>query len=41
MSRKRKVKAVEMLVVVIVVVIIVMAIWGAMELLFAAVGAYQ
>ena len=35
MSRKRKVKAVEMLVVVIVVVIIVMAIWGAMELLFA------
>ncbi len=41
MSRKRKVKAVEMLVVVIVVVIIVMAIWGAMELLFAVVGAYQ
>ena len=39
MSRKRKVKAVEMLVVVIVVVIIVMAIWGAMELLFAVVGA--
>ena len=37
MSRKRKVKAVEMLVVVIVVVIIVMAIWGAMELLYAVI----
>ncbi|MBA7590199.1 hypothetical protein ES708_32307 [subsurface metagenome] len=41
MSRKRKVKAVEMLVVVIVVVIIVLAIWGAVELLFAVTGAYQ